>query len=247
MPTSCLRCARWGTCICCGTSCCFWHQHSPAAKIADHERAAEAGHDGKKTNSSASTGMLNTQRLKDTGLFRVSLALWSWHHPPCASDSRGARALPATRESCRPSVPARRSALCVLVAYDTACAVAVSATVRLASSSAAASRPAPPARRHWLGARRLRWARILHNDGAPVPARWCETSRHTPGSSAARSCHAAAPWLLPRDTAPRSAWLADNSALAPRWLLPTASCPLSPSPSPQPDSALCCSTRFAPI
>src|SRR5713226_677421 len=74
MPTSCLRCARWGTCICCGTSCCFWHQHSPAAKIADHERAAEAGHDGKKTNSSASTGMLNTQRLKDTGLFRVSLA-----------------------------------------------------------------------------------------------------------------------------------------------------------------------------
>src|SRR5713226_5786288 len=73
MPTSCLRCARWGTCICCGTSCCFWHQHSPAAKIADHERAAEAGHDGKKTNSSASTGMLNTQRLKDTGLFRVSL------------------------------------------------------------------------------------------------------------------------------------------------------------------------------
>ena len=68
-----------------------------------------------------------------------------------------------------------------------------------------------------------------------------------PGSTAARSCHAAAPSLPQPDTAPRSVWLADNSAPATRWLLPAASCPPSLSPSPQPDSVPCCSIPFSPI
>jgi hypothetical protein len=52
-----------------------------------------------------------------------------------------------------------------------------------------------------------------------------ETSPCRPGSIAARSCHAAASSLLRPDTAPRSAWLADNSAPATRRLLPAADCP----------------------
>jgi IS5 family transposase len=40
-----------------GRSCCFWHQHSPAAHIADHERATEARPDERKPNPNTYTGM----------------------------------------------------------------------------------------------------------------------------------------------------------------------------------------------
>src|SRR5947209_682818 len=70
---------------------------------------------------------------------------------------------------------------------------------------------------------------------------------HHVHQTAARSCHAAGPSLPPPDTAPRSVWLADNSAPATGWLLPAASCPPSLSPSPPPDSAPGCSIPSSPI
>src|ERR1019366_4821560 len=91
------------------------------------------------------------------------------------------------------------------------------------------------------------WARNLHSEPAPVAAPPLGTSPCRPGSIAARSSPAAAPSLLRPDTAPRSAWLADNSAPATPRLLPAADCPPSLAPSPQPDSALSCSLPFSPI
>jgi len=53
---------------------CCSHQLSPAAKVADHGPATEAGRDdGKNRIRTLALAWLNTQNFKDTGLFRVSL------------------------------------------------------------------------------------------------------------------------------------------------------------------------------
>ena len=53
---------------------CCSHQLSPAAKVADHGPATEAGRDdGKNRFRTLALAWLNTQNFKDTGLFRVSL------------------------------------------------------------------------------------------------------------------------------------------------------------------------------
>jgi hypothetical protein len=48
----------------------LWHQHSPAAKIADHERAPT----GETPESEPlALAWLNPQHLKGTGVFRIFL------------------------------------------------------------------------------------------------------------------------------------------------------------------------------
>jgi hypothetical protein len=71
-------------------------------------------------------------------------------------------------------------------------------------------------------------AQNLHSGLSPVPAPRRETSPHTPGSTLARSSHAAAPSPLRRDTAPRSASLAGSSLPATPSLRTIASCAPSP-------------------
>jgi len=96
-----------------------------------------------------------------------------------------------------------------------------SALARLPAASAAASRPALSVRRHWPGARPPASPRNLRSELLPVSEPLLGTSPGRLDSTFARSCRAAAPSLLPRDTAPTAASPADNSPLATRSLPPT--------------------------
>ena len=114
-----------------------------------------------------------------------------------------ARALPATHESCRPSAPTRQSALCVLAADDTACAV-----VALRHSPACFIQrrtSLPPARLARPGVRRQRRTEFFIT-GAPVSARCSKLLGIGPVRARPQlpCCSALAP---PPDTAPRSAGL----------------------------------------